>query len=218
MKKILISLFAVLVLTLPVQAGIFQGNLTSAQTCGMGHFELGGYGTFVPKNVFGREGGFIGGKVTFGLLDCLDIGGRYALVPVKIGGIQPTIVGGEIRFRIINEGLLFPVISLYGDYYRVGSGVELVGTQHDVAINDFGGGVTISKSLGPITPFGALSYRFGSVTFAGQTSDIINLSSLMNSVLFSAGVEFNLFFLQAVAEANFIRDLVIYSAGLNLKI
>lgn len=220
MKKIL-SLFLLIyffILLAPVSAGIFQGNLTSAQTCGMGHFELGAFGTLFPDRLFGKGGAFVGGKVTFGLLDSLDLGVRYGLVPVKIAGIQPTIVGGEARFRLINENFIWPTLSIFGDYYRVGSGLETINTNLDVAINDFGGGVTLSKALGPLTPFGSVSYSFGSVTYAGQTSDIINLQDLLGSLLFSAGIEFNLGLLQLVGEVNFIRDLMLYSAGVNLKI
>ena len=140
------------------------------------------------------------------------------MVPVKIAGIQPTIVGGEARFRLINENFIWPTLSIFGDYYRVGSGLETINTNLDVAINDFGGGVTLSKALGPLTPFGSVSYSFGSVTYAGQTSDIINLQDLLGSLLFSAGIEFNLGLLQLVGEVNFIRDLMLYSAGVNLKI
>lgn len=218
MKKILLAVLIILAFSQTAWAAIFQGNLTSAQTCGLGHFEIGAYGTLFPKSLFKKEGGFVGGKITLGILDFVDLGARYALVPVKIGGIQPTILGGEIRIRLLNEDVLLPVISAYGDYYRVGSGVETLGTQYEIAINDFGFGVTLSKSLGPLTPFGSLSYRFGSVTFAGQTSDIINIQDLLGSFLLSAGVEFNLGFLQVVGEANFIRDIIIYSAGVNLKI
>lgn len=221
-KTVGLSLFLVLVLSVSAQAGIFQGNLTSAPTCGPGHFELGAFGTFFPKQVFGQAGGFVGLKGTIGILDWLDVGASYAIIPTNFlpdipRNYNANTFGGELKVRLLKEDVVLPTISVFGDYYTVNAAARFSGVSGKVQMNDYGFGVIASKSLGPISPFGTIGYRFGSTQFeaAGISTDMIQLQ---NTIPFSAGVEFDLWIFQAIGEVLFIKDIQIYTAGLNLKI
>lgn len=223
MLKQLFVLILVLGLLLPAaaQAGIFQGNYTSAIVCGPGHFEAGVYGTFFPEKVWGQAGGFVGAKLTVGLLEFLDIGASYGFIPTNYLPSVPRnynayLYGGEVKFRLLNEDMVLPTITAFADYYNVNAAVNISGISGKLKVNDFGLGVIASKSLGPIAPFGTIGYRFGSteVEAGGVHSDPINMQ---NTIPFSAGVEFNLGFIQAVGEVMFIKDVQIYGGGLNIR-
>lgn len=221
MKKALgLALLIVVTAAATAQAGIYQGNYTSAQTCGPGHFEFGAYGTFFPEKVFGQAGGFVGGKLTVGVLDWLDVGGSYAIVPTQFLPSVPRNYnaytwGGEVKVRILNEDLVAPTITAFADYYSVNIAANISGIVGKVKIDDFGFGLVVSKSFGPIEPFGTIGYRFGSTSVDAvgvHTGDI----NLQNTIPFSGGCEIDLGPFQLVGEVLFIKDVQIYGGGLNI--
>lgn len=131
--------------------------LTPAEPGGLLGFGIGVFASFVStedSNAWQRlvgedvdDIGLVGVVAQKGLPLGIDVGASYAWVP----GADGRVFGAEVRYALIEGGIAAPAVGLRGSYTKL-SGID------DVDFDSYGVDLSISKGIGPLTPYAGAGY------------------------------------------------------------
>jgi hypothetical protein len=149
--------------------------------------------------------GLVGVQVTKGLPLDLDVGAFYTTVP----DTNVDVYGAEVRYAFLPGSTTTPAIAVRGSYVAV-AGVDSFDLD-STAID-----VSLSKGIGPITPYVGAGYVSGEATpgaaFAGLRPAKVEDAKAWIGVRLSLGL------FEFTPEVGTVGDVVTYSARIGLSI
>lgn len=144
-----------------ITAAVNYKALGPAEPLGLTGFGIAGFVSYAPtddkdawQRVTGEEVdwvGMAGLSAQKGLPFGIDVGASVAWVP----GADVTLYGGEVRYALLEGGVATPAIGVRGTY-TTASGID------DFDFDAYGLDISISKGLGPLTPYAGAGYVWSS--------------------------------------------------------
>jgi len=192
-------------------AGIDYKAVGPAEATGTLGFGVGLVGTYVPvgdewKTVTGSDFsgfGLVGLQVTKGLPLNLDLGAFYTTAP----GSNVDVYGGEIRYAFLPGSTVAPAFAVRASYVTV-SGIE------DFDLDSKSVDVSLSKGVGPITPFIGAGYVKGAAD--PDPSTTLKKAEVDGGKYF-IGVRLSLGLLEFTPQFSQINGVTTYSARMGFS-
>lgn len=177
-----------------------------AEATGAVGFGLGLVTTYTPvgdewKNVSGTDFsgvGLVGLQVTKGLPLGIDLGAFYSSAP----GTNISAYGVEARYAFLPGSAVAPAIALRLAYSAT-NGID------DFDLSSKSADVSISKGIGPVTPFAGIGYVKGS---ADPDPSFGLKESKVDEAKYFAGVRLSLGLLEFTPQVGRMGDTTTYSA------
>lgn len=152
-------------------------------------------------------------RVTKGLPFGFDVGGFYSTVP----GSNIKLYGAELRYALVEGGVVTPAIGLRAAATRL-NGVD------DLAFGTHSLDISISKGLGPVTPYFGVGQVWVDNEYTGPqfqgtcgiapTISCGGASASFNDAKYFAGMRISLLVLNLVVEGDRTGDVTTYSLKL----
>lgn len=181
--------------------------LGPAEATGVIGLGLGVVATYVPvnvdadwKQVTGEDFsglGLVGLQVTKGLPLDIDVGAFYTKVP----GTNVNVYGGEVRYAFLPGSTIAPAVAIRGSYVKV-TGVD------SFSLDSKAVDLSLSKGVGPITPYVGVGYVFGDANPDASTG---LAEAKVNKAKAYIGSRFSLGLLEFTPEVGTVASAVTYS-------
>jgi hypothetical protein len=199
-------------------AAIDYKALGPAEATGIVGFGIGVVGSYVPvdasaswQKVTGQDFsglGLVGLQVTKGLPLNIDVGAFYTAIP----GTNVKVAGGEARYAFLPGSTVAPAVALRGSYVKV-MGIDSFSLDSKTV------DLSLSKGLGPITPYVGVGYIWGSADPDAATQASTGLSEAkVEDAKAYIGARFSLGLIEFTPEIATIASVITYSARFGFSI
>ena len=133
----------------------------------------------------------------------IDVGAVFSTVP----GSNITLYGGELKWAVLKGSIVSPAVAVRGTYTTL-SGVD------DIDASTYGLDASVSKGLGPLTPYAGLGQVWISTSENKAILDFDDVSTSATKLF--VGTKLKILLLSIALQADF-SDVNMYSARANIS-